>query len=225
MRITKLTPLAMKTTLLLSVLLMLLMGCSTAYRTGQTPDDVYFSPDRPEASYVRVQREETRRVRQYPEEEEDRFLRMRVQNRNLWSDLDSWYGFERWSLGYNQFFAPTLNPFMSWNYFYNPYFSPLGWTQAPVVKNVYSRPRLFNLGSYQPGVVNIKQIQQNSSSGSNYIPFGTQNSNSTNSRGNALREAFGAGYPGGSPGGSPVSSPSHNNSSNSSGGSAPVRRF
>ena len=216
----------MKTTSLLSVLLMLLLaGCSTSYRTGQTPDDVYYSPPRPEDEYVRVQREETRRIRNYQDDEEDRFLRMRIRDRNRWNDLDDWYTFERWSLGYNQFFAPTLNPFVSWNYFYNPYFFPVATAQVPV-KNIYTRPRTYNLGSYQQGPVNLKQIQQNTTYRSNYIPFGTQNGSSSGSRGSALREAFGAGSQGGSSGGSPVSSPSSNSSSNSSSGSsAPVRRF
>lgn len=215
----------MKTTSLLSVLLaLLLIGCSTAYKTGQTPDDVYFSPARPEAEYVRVQRTETRRVRHYEEDHEDRFLRMRIRNRHQWNDLDDWYTFERWSIGYNQFFAPTLNPFASWNYFYNPYFSSVAFTQVPV-KNVYTRPRIFNLGSYQQAPVNLKMIQQSTSAGNNYIPFGTPR-NGSGSRGNALREAFGAGTPGGSSGGSPVSSPVNSNpAGSSSGSSAPVRRF
>ncbi|MFM7645113.1 MAG: hypothetical protein ACKO41_00200 [Sphingomonadales bacterium] len=216
----------MKTTSLLSVCVVLLLaGCSTAYRTGQTPDDVYFSPARPEAEYVRVQRTETRRVRYYEEDSEDRFLRMRIRHRNQWNDLDDWYTFERWSLGYNQSFAPTLNPFVSWNYFYNPYFFPVSFAQAPV-KNIYTRPRLYNLGSYQQTPVNLKTIQQSSSAGSHYIPFGTQRSSHSGNRGNALREAFGSGSPGGVSGGSPVSSPVNNNAaSSSSGSSAPVRRF
>jgi hypothetical protein len=216
----------MKTTsLLLALCMLLLAGCSTTYKTGQTPDDVYYSPVRPEAEYVRVQRTETRRVRYYEEDEEDRFLRMRVRNRNRWDDLDDWYTFERWSLGYNQFFTPTLNPYVSWNQFYNPYFFPVAFAQAPV-KNIYTRPRIYNLGSYQQAPVNLKMIQQNTSAGSNYIPFGTSRNSGSSNRGNALREAFNEGNRGGVSGGSPVSSPVNTNSSNSSSGSsAPVRRF
>jgi len=225
MKNTKLTSSAMKTTYLLPILsALLLISCSTAYKTGQTPDDVYFSPPRPEAEYVRVQRDETRRVRYYQEDEEDRFLRMRVRNRNRWDDLDDWYTFERWSLGYNQFFAPTLNPFMSWNYFYNPYFMPVAWTQTPV-KNIFTGPRIYNLGSYQQGPVNIKMIQQNTGSGSNYVPFGTQRNSSATTRGNALREAFGASNSGGGHSGGSAVSPPSNNASSAPASSAPVRRF
>ena len=31
-------------------------SCSTAYRTGQTPDDVYFSPAKESAAYVETER-------------------------------------------------------------------------------------------------------------------------------------------------------------------------
>jgi hypothetical protein len=32
----------------------IMMGCSTVYKTGQTIDDVYFSPARPGAEYVNI---------------------------------------------------------------------------------------------------------------------------------------------------------------------------
>lgn len=215
----------MKTTCLLFILsVALLAGCSTAYKTGQTPDDVYFSPPRPEAEYVRVQREETRRVRFSQEDEEDRFLRMRVRNRNRWDELDDWYRYDRWSMGYNQFFAPAFNPFMSWNYFYNPYFAPIAWTQTPV-KNIFMGPRIYNLGSYQQGPVNIKMIQQNTGTRSSYVPFGTQSNSGASSRGNALREAFRASDRGVTNGGGSAVSPAGNTSSSAPASSAPVRRF
>ncbi len=216
----------MKTTLLLTILLVtLLTGCSAVYRTGQTPDDVYFSPARPETEYVQVQRQQTRRVRYEAEDYEDRFLRMRINNPARWNYLDDWYTFERWSIGYNQFFSPVVNPFVSWNYYYNPYFSSAGWAQAPV-KNIFTGPRIYNLGSYQQAPVDLKLLKQNTSTRSNYIPFGTGKGSGSGNRGNALREAFGVGNSGGVSGGSPVSSPVNSNPSNSSSGSsAPVRRF
>lgn len=50
----------MKTTypFTLLVLVVLLAGCTTVYRTGQTPDDVYYSPARPEDEYLVMQRQE-----------------------------------------------------------------------------------------------------------------------------------------------------------------------
>ena len=64
----------MKTTtsLFLLTVVVLLHSCTTAYRTGQTPDDVYFSPSRPDDEYLVVQRQETRRYRLASEDYEDR---------------------------------------------------------------------------------------------------------------------------------------------------------
>lgn len=212
----------MKTTPLLSLLVALLLtGCSTAYRTGQTPDDVYFSPPRAEEEYVRVQRQETRRYRYAEEDYEDRFLRMRINDRNRWNDLNDWYTFERWSLGYNNFYSPTLNPYVSWNYYYNPYFLYAG---APVstIKNVYTRPRLFNLNSYQP-VANGSSVAPTRNNNSKFTLYG--NGGNGSNKGSALREAFNGGN------GGSYSSPSVGGSTpaptGNSGGAAPapVRKF
>jgi len=230
----------MKTTNLLVMLsVILLSSCTAAYRTGQTPDDVYYSPARPEEEYVRAQREESRRYRYAEEDYEDRYLRMKVRNRHQWNDLNDWYSYERWTLGSNSYFAPTVNPYVSWNYYYNPYynyynpyFSHWAITTA-VTKPVTNRPRTFNLNTYQQTPVNIKSTRAQSgqySSGNYATPTGR--SNSTN-RGNTLREIFsnsGGSYstPGSSSSsGSPVQSSSSGSTSggSSSGSSAPVRRF
>ena len=45
----------MKTKLLLLLGLIIILGsCSSAYRTGQTPDDVYYSPAPIQNGYVRT---------------------------------------------------------------------------------------------------------------------------------------------------------------------------
>ena len=36
-------------------------SCSTAYKAGQTPDDVYFSPARETEAYVKVEKNDDRR--------------------------------------------------------------------------------------------------------------------------------------------------------------------
>ena len=43
--------------LLLALIVAVLSSCTTAYKTGQTPDDVYYSPTRPQDEYVRTQKE------------------------------------------------------------------------------------------------------------------------------------------------------------------------
>ena len=114
----------MKTTtsLCLMTLVVLFQSCTTAYRTGQTPDDVYYSPSRPDDEYLVVQRRETRRYRLASEDYEDRYLRMRVRDRNRWDELNDWYTYERSTLGFNSYFTPALNPYISWNHYYNPYY-------------------------------------------------------------------------------------------------------
>lgn len=67
--------------LLLAVLVLVISSCTTAYKTGQTPDDVYYSPERPQDEYVRTEREDNRRYRYEEDYYEDRYLRMKVRNR------------------------------------------------------------------------------------------------------------------------------------------------
>lgn len=222
----------MKTTTSLALLavVVLIQSCTTAYRSGQTPDDVYFSPDRPENEFLAMQQQETRRYRMATEDYEDRYLRMRVRDRYRWDELNDWYTYERWALGFNSYFTPTLNPFVSWNHYYNPYYlnNPYlygtSFGNATTIKTTYTRPRIFNLNSYQQMPTNLKNAK---SIVGNYgvSPLLNNLYNravSTPNRGNALRESFGVSTPSSSSS-SPASS--SGNSSSSSAGSAPVRKF
>lgn len=96
-------------------------GCSTMYRTGQTPDDVYYSPARaiPSSDYVvaRSGREDARYDgrRSYNGYDdfagpEDRWLMMRVRNRMRWSAFDDYF--------YSPFYYPYA--YNSWGYGYGP---------------------------------------------------------------------------------------------------------
>ena len=71
--------------LLLAITAAALSSCTTAYKTGQTPDDVYFSPARPQDEYVRV--EEKEEYRYDDKYYDDRYLRMKVHNRTRWDIL------------------------------------------------------------------------------------------------------------------------------------------
>ena len=42
--------------LLLAFLVAALSSCTSMYKTGQTPDDVYFSPTRPQDEYAQVEK-------------------------------------------------------------------------------------------------------------------------------------------------------------------------
>src|SRR5215210_1700039 len=93
-------------------------SCSTAYKTGQTPDDVYFSPAREEAAYVKVENNDDRRYRAEDRyraradeyvNSDDRWLRMRVRNPYRWSTFDDYgmYGMNDYrynSWGHNSYY-------------------------------------------------------------------------------------------------------------------------
>ena len=107
--------------LLLAFSVAALSSCTTAYKTGQTPDDVYFSPARPQDEYVRVDKEDSRQYRSDDEYYDDRYLRMKVNNRSRWNDFNDWYSYEKYGFGYNYTYGTYYNPYNSWNYYHNPY--------------------------------------------------------------------------------------------------------
>ena len=206
----------MKSILPFFALLLLFSSCTTAYKSGQTPDDVYFSPTRPQDEYVRTETSQPKY--QYNEEtEDDRYLRMKVRNRRTWSDLDYYYSdpyafnyYNRFN-NYNSLYYNTpWNLYSSWNYYYNPYnafynpyyYNPygskviVGSRRAPV----YNRPRSFNLNVYNPPMndsYNQKQTGARRSyrTGDNRVyNYNTNNGRGTrnnNSNSGSLRTTFG----------------------------------
>lgn len=205
--------------LLLAITAAALSSCTTAYRTGQTPDDVYFSPARPQDEYVRVEDDEDE-YRYNDDYYDDRYLRMKVRNRSQWNYLDDWYAYDRYSGFYNSYYGSYYNPYTSWNYYYNPYcyrnnnviiYYP---KQTQTIANV-PKPKNFSLASYTNANYN------NANSGvkmNSFKPGGTINRpvyNNTNSgRGfsNTIKQIF-----------SNNNSSSNNSSNNSSG--APTRTY
>ena len=136
----------MKTfSLLLALSVILLNSCTTAYKSGQTPDDVYYSAAKPQDEYVESEKERDRSYRYDDEYYDNRYLRMKVRNRYRWDDLDGWYGYDRYSIGYNYYFGSYYNPYNTWNYFYNPYchpgyiyYNPKTPVSQPLVKRHFS---------------------------------------------------------------------------------------
>ena len=107
----------MKYSLLLSVLgLGLFSSCTTAFKSGQTPDDVYFSPGR-EAVALNEDRDQQKQREQYQEyisSMDDRYLRMKIANRNRWSTLDDfgYWNDSRYDFNsYNYQYYSSLNPY------------------------------------------------------------------------------------------------------------------
>jgi hypothetical protein len=172
----------MKTRLLLLAFSALALGsCGTMYKSGQTPDDVYYSPGIEDAGYVRT--EENRQ-----EEEDgyvdvsDRYLRMKSSSQR-WSAFDddfaywnnptwnsqmmfnSWRmpyypyygsGFS-WSIGVGNYWGnPWYGAGFGWNSWYNP-FCPVYYGQPVVIINpkpVYANPRANGPRTYNLNTYN-----------------------------------------------------------------------
>ena len=112
-------------------------SCSTLYKSGQTPDDVYFSPGAEQSGYVNNDRNN-----EYEDgyvDLDDRYLRMKSSSRR-WSSFDddfmywnnpSWnnqFMFNSWnrpSMGWNLGFGSMWGGSMyGMNSFNNPFYSP-----------------------------------------------------------------------------------------------------
>lgn len=115
----------MKNLFVLSAVLggLTLVGCSSAYRTAQTPDDIYFSEGPAAVETVRNRtntqpQDQVDGYASYWERQDDNMLRMKVNDRDRWSevdDIDYWNGYNNnYWVNYNTgFHSPwAMN---SWN--------------------------------------------------------------------------------------------------------------
>ena len=78
---------------------------------------------------------------------DDQYLRMKVHNRMMWSELDDPYFYNpRYSYSYYNNWSNPWSPNTYWNYYYNPYCSPVVYSPKTVI--AYNHPRVFNLNTY-----------------------------------------------------------------------------
>jgi len=169
--------------LLLTIITAAITSCSSSYKTGQTPDDVYYSPARLQTDNVR--RDDNKNVQDNSvySTPEDRYIRRRIHNRRYRVYDDGYnypYGYNN---GYNSGYPVYTNPK----------------TNTP--QNT-SQPRKTNLGAYTPNstapdslkVFNPKLGTQNNSGTTNPVrTFGTPNNSSSNNGsgvGNLIRRIF-----------------------------------
>lgn len=182
--------------LLLIISIATISSCTTMYKSGQTPDDVYFSPVRTYGEGSVKQDDSQDEARNYYNNNEDWQIRMGITDPR-WRYLDNEISYNPYLYGYN------------YGYYYNPYYCsyPVYNPVVVVVNNPKTTtPRMVNLGGYGNGYNNINTALN---SKTNYItprPARTYNNNNGSSFGNTLRKIL-------SPGGN---SNSTNNSSNSS---------
>ena len=210
--------------LLVALTAVVFSSCTTAYKTGQTPDDVYYSPGKPQDEYVRVEKKDDRYYRGSDDYYEDRFLRMRLQNRYRWSALDDYYFYNTYAYnpyGYYHSWNSPWNSYYTWNNFYNPYYGGIPYYPGVIViknprtYNPPSRPLVFNPASYNTGSSLNRPAGSrglnNSYNNSNSNRYNNTNSNRS-SLGQSVRKVF-------------TNSNNNNSSYNSNSNSTPTRSY
>ncbi len=149
-------------------------SCSTAYKSGQTPDDVYYSPVRAieERDNVRETREDRRNDYYRIDNYEEREIRMSTRDRR-WRDLNDYYD-------YNYAYNPYRYGY-NYGYYYNPYYynRPIFLPGYVIVNPKSNTPRMTNLGSYNNSTL---QVTNNNTKGSTkWVPAARTYNNSNNS--------------------------------------------
>ena len=123
--------------LLIAVAVVSLSSCSSVYKSGQTPDDVYYSPVRmyDEADVKKeTRREEPRNYYSYSEQSQ---IRLGINNPR-WRYLDD-YSYTPYLYGYN------------YGYYYNPYYCPIpvyNYGSVVIANPKNTTPRMTNLAAY-----------------------------------------------------------------------------
>ncbi len=188
--------------LLLALTVAAFSSCTTAYKSGQTPDDVYYSPIKvvEENNNNDQQQDQAQNNRQTAE---DRQIRWGIRDRR-WRDWNDDYDYSYHNSPYGYCSCSCNNS----GYYYNPYYSP--WPVYnpkvnPVMVN--STPRMINLGGYN-GYNNAVNSNPKSGGNTNWASPGKQYNNSNNQTGfgRVVRQIF-------SPGSATNNTGSNNNSS------------
>lgn len=165
--------------LLIALAAVSLSSCSSVYKSGQTPDDVYYSPVRMYGTEENNdnKRDDARRDngRYYSEQSQIRF----GINNPRWRYLDD-FSYNPYLYGYN------------YGYYYNPYYCPVPvYNHGPVnaVNPKNSTPRMTNLSAYTSAYNNANTY--GSSKYSNPVNMPVRSYNNSGSRlSNTLNKIF-----------------------------------
>ena len=188
--------------LLVIIAMVSLASCSTAYKAGQTPDDVYYSPAR-EVAAKKDTRSNEQKYEDYQSDTDDQYLRLKVRNRYSWSridDYDYWYDSRynyNYNYGYNTYsYGNFYNPHGFYNY-YNPYGfgNYYGSPYFPVI--FYKNPKVYTGYTAKSNITAFKSSYYNNVNAQNYKTgyyttspsrnFNNTNSNATGTQGNGTR--------------------------------------
>jgi hypothetical protein len=157
----------------------ILVSCSSVYKSGQTPDDVYYSPAR---EVVKTEKKEEEKVEEKTASTEDRYLKMKVRDRYRWSRIDD---YDYWvDTRYNTHCSCTCNPPN-----YNPGYS---FGYSPIRYNGIWYPTLYYNPQYIKGTTaasNIKAYGNHTYSNTN-AQVNPKTGTATNSAGSFLKRVF-----------------------------------
>ncbi len=170
-----------------------LTSCAT-YRTGQTPDDVYYSPERSREEYVQINRDEDDRYSYNDRNLDDRRLRQQIRDSRFRFEDDIFWNAPRYnSWGWNTWNNPYNTwGWNSWNSPYNSWAWNSGWNTG--FYNRWSSPYICIPGGnnliviagpgspkYSTGIRYSAPIQRFPNSGTNFT-YGKPTGNGTGSR-------------------------------------------
>ena len=185
--------------LLFSLSVLVFSSCSTAYKSGQTPDDVYYSPVKYTEEKQNNDRDEVKN-----EPQKDYEITMRIRD-HRWRDFDDSYDYR--NSPYNYCSCNCKN----YGYYYNPAYHP--W---PVYIGKYipvnTTPRMANLNAYR-GYSNIFVNDPKSGTTVNWVK---PTSNYNNSNSESTRKTITPKKESSSSNNTRTYTPSTNSSSNSS---------
>ncbi len=162
--------------------IVVLSSCSSMYKAGQTPDDVYYSPAPQRERVVAASGDD--QPEYYSTNPSDQYVRLKSADQARWSYFDdynyydsyyapgyagAYYGsgygiYSGWGIGLG-IFSPFSywNSYYAWNSYYNPYFYNPYYGGGVVIVNpkygsggtAYNHLRTFNPASYRTVSSNV----------------------------------------------------------------------
>lgn len=229
----------MKSTFLIVgfAIVLLCTSCATVYQTEQTPDDLYHSPSivtPKEKDIIAKNQDNDARYEEYVSSSDDRYLRMKVANRNRWDAIDDYsywndsrfnfYGYNYsnnfygngyynnmsfytgFSFGFNNFYTYGYNPYsFGYSSYYNPRYNYYGGFYNPYNYGSSYTLDKNNAGPRRySGGSNVVAYRNNNYNNSNTTRPSRSNATNNNSFGNLIRRVIAP--PRNSPSGTPSTS-------------------
>src|ERR1035437_1014791 len=193
-------------------------SCSSAYRIGRTPDDVYFSPASPQNNYVTSNNQQNKDTYAY----NNTYIGNPRYRNNI--SLDFGYGYNSYDYYGSSFYNPYSSYYNPYSSFYNPYtytgvtFYPYNYNYnnsyySPYYNNYYppvyyipksggavsnySGPRKYNMGVYNNNTnanpVYTHPVQPTTTNSVPVRTFQTPSTNNGSAAGNFIRRVFSGG--------------------------------